>query len=172
MGGSGALKVIRPVTASMLVVLVTASVLAGCGGPTIPATTSYGHGAWEFRVSFLASPTHTGVLRVAGEPGGGRDTYQAPLTNSEGTSTERVMVIELPHHPGGRCPLRVVLHGLGPCPGGPGDTLLRSVSPCTIGCHEYAGSLIILRGKMVFDLEIVGVSKATTAAILDSFSPQ
>ena len=166
--------------------ILTAVVLAGCGGAAVstmspsvqnqavPAAASYGHGAWAFSVSFLAMPTNTGVRRAVGTPGVvARDTYQAHFKNGVGVGTQKLVIIELPHLPGGRCILRSLLPVVGPCPKPHGDVLLRGVNRCSEGfCHGYSGAIIILKGKMSYYLQAIGTGQATASAVLDSFSPR
>ena len=164
----------------MLVLVV--SMLAGCGGLAVgaisppvkgvPAPTSHGRGPWAFTVSFLARPTHTGVRTVVAAPGVvARDQYHARFKTGAGVGAEKVSVVEISHLSGG-CILRSLLPGTGPCPKPHGDTLVRGVERCRASiCHGYTGSVVLLRGKMVFDVDVIGASQTTVNAVLDSFAP-
>jgi hypothetical protein len=176
--------------------LVLASgLLAGCGGPAVadfspPVSTAatYGSGSWAFTASFLARPSHTGVTKVrrrdrevfdSGNYAVASDSYHASFTyGREQYGLDNVRIVEflrpLPLH---GCVLGLLERVKGPCPARHGTTLARGVNPCfkqpsgfPPACIGYDGGVLDVKGRMVFELQVVGGSRASVRAVVDSFS--
>jgi hypothetical protein len=179
------------------IIVLLAAVVASCGGPvvansspplqgpvpaasSVPAPSSYGHGAWAFTVSFLAPPTHTGVGKTPkGSVAVAMDTYRARFRTNVGAGMEQLRIIEQPRVLTGPCVLRsLVPVRKGSCPKPHGDILSTGVVGCPrhvsilgIVCHGYVGILIAARGKMAYQLQVVAVTQGTARAVLDTFVP-
>jgi len=169
------------------VAIVLSVVLSSCGGGSaVPAATAYGHGAWAFSVSFLATPTHTGVSKApAGSLAVARDIYQARFKTEVGVGIERLQIVEFPNRLAGTCLLGRLFHVANSCPMSHGDILFSGVELCPyhvstsgiehavilgIACHGYTGSVIAFKGKIAYELQLVSVSQSTAKAVLSSLS--
>jgi hypothetical protein len=178
-----------------LVLLFILGLLAGCGGPAVadfsppvPTAATYGSGSWAFTVSFLARPSHTGVRKVprrdreifdSGNYAVASDSYRAGFTyGREEYGLDNVRIVEfsrpLPRH---GCVLGLLERVRGPCHSRHGTTLARGVNPCLKqqpgfppACIGYDGGVLDVKGRMVFELQVVGGSRASVRAVVDSFS--
>ncbi|HEY7947228.1 MAG TPA: hypothetical protein VID75_06110 [Acidimicrobiales bacterium] len=165
-------------------VVLGAALLGACGGPAvansspalqqpIPPTASYGHGSFAFSITFLAKPTHSFMgPAVSDSIVVARAMYFTRFNTSGGVGAERVVMGELSHVPTGKCILRSLEPVAGGCPKPHGDILLRGVWPCRKRvCDGFSGAMIILRDKMAYEVDVLGVGKITANDILNSFSP-
>lgn len=154
---------------------------AAPGKHVVPPPASYGHGRFEFRVSFLAKPRHRFVRsrRPPGSSATAGDVVakvqdQAAFSSPKGSGTELVGVIELAHRPRDTCQvMQTVLHTSPTvCPALHGHRLLHSVVRCPpTSCTGYSGDEIFLRGKMIYVVAIIGGDRHAVDAVLRSFSP-
>lgn len=157
----------------------------------IPPATSYGHGPFAFKVTFLAKPGHHFERHPTGPTGRplasivADSRYQATFSSEYGTGTEIVAVVELARRPTDTCQVvRLLFHGPTPkCPTTrvrnrkipPGShvfTVLHTVVRCPVkSCEGYAGAIAILHGKMLYYVSIENAGRTTVERVQGSLSP-